>query len=54
MERLTKDEIIEILRFYWKSLSRKTKPRSFENGIWKKIEWKLKNQLKELNKSDKV
>ena len=46
----TKEELREMLILYWKNLSRKVKPRSFSNGIWKKIEQKLKNQLDELKK----
>ena len=46
----TKEELREMLILYWKNLSRKVKPRSFSNGIWHKIEKKLKNQLDELKK----
>ena len=44
-----KEEIIEMLRLYWRNLSRKTKPRSFRNGIWKRIENKLLDQLDEID-----
>ena len=47
----SKEEIQEMLLLYWKNLSRKVRPRSFENGIWKKIEAKLLGKLKDKNET---
>lgn len=46
---ITKKETIEILRLYWRNLSREIEPRSSGNGVWKKLEQKLLKRMKEKN-----